>query len=323
LESVIKWLLKSDPWVAYRTRIDLLDQSESEESVQYAKQKTINHPHIVQLLDAFSAWPEETVTNHKNAGLLIHRLAFLAEIGLTPNDANLKTVIDTILMHRSKEGVIEVPVKIPQHFGGSGEKTWGWALCDAPLVHYSLLKMGAVNQDIKKGVGFFKRLMRDNGWPCCVSPELGKFRGPGRKDDPCPYATLLMLKALSLSEEDRESEEAHIGAECLLDLWDRSYDTHPYIFYMGTDFRKLKMPFVWYDILNVADVLTCFDWLRNDARLKDMLNKADGNGLFTAESIWTAWKNFEFAQKKQPSPWLTFCTLRLLKRAGQIEIPVF
>ncbi len=29
-------------------------------------------------------------------------------------------------------------------------------------------------------------------------PALGKFRGPGRKDDPCPVANLYALKALSL-----------------------------------------------------------------------------------------------------------------------------
>jgi len=87
---------------------------------------------------------------------------------------------------------------------------------------------------------------------------------------------------------------------------------------MGTDFRKLKAPFVWYDILHVLDVLTQFSWLRNDSRLKEMSDivkpKANNEGKYTPESEWKAWKEWEFGQKKQPSRWLTFLVLRILLR---------
>jgi hypothetical protein len=42
----------------------------------------------------------------------------------------------------------------------------------------------------------------------------------------------------------------------------------------------------------------------------------DQDGKFTSESIWTAWKGWEFAQKKQPSRWLTLIAWRTLLRAG-------
>ena len=92
------------------------------------------------------------------------------------------------------------------------------------------------------------------------------------------------------------------------------------MFYMGTDFRKLKAPFVWYDILHVLDVLSQLSWLRNDSRLKEMSDiiksKADNEGKYTPESEWKAWKGWDFGQKKQPSRWLTFLVLRIL---GRIE----
>jgi hypothetical protein len=92
------------------------------------------------------------------------------------------------------------------------------------------------------------------------------------------------------------------------------------MFYMGTDFRKLKVPFVWYDLLHVLDVLRRFPWLRGDARLHAMLevlkSKADQQGRFTLESIWTAWKDWEFGQKKEPSRWLTLMAWRIL---GSVE----
>ena len=105
--------------------------------------------------------------------------------------------------------------------------------------------------------------------PC--PPTLGSFRGPGRKDDPCPYANLAMLKALSALEEWRDGDACRTGAETLLSLWSESTTRHPYMFYMGTDFRKLKVPLVWYDLVHVLDVLSRFPWLHTDPRLLDML----------------------------------------------------
>ena len=37
------------------------------------------------------------------------------------------------------------------------------------------------------------------------------------------------------------------------------------MFFMGTDFRKLKVPLVWYDLLHVLDVLSSFPWLKGTA----------------------------------------------------------
>ncbi len=165
---------------------------------------------------------------------------------------------------------------------------------------------------------YLASIVHENGWHCVVSKELGKFRGPGRKDDPCPYATLAMLKMLSQFDEWKNSKETHVGAECLLGLWKKSLELHPYMFYMGTDFRKIEAPFVWYDILHVQEVLSQFSWLRNDSRMKEMTEivraKADNQGKYTPESEWKAWKDWDFGQKKQPSRWLTFLVLRMLRR---------
>jgi hypothetical protein len=90
------------------------------------------------------------------------------------------------------------------------------------------------------------------------------------------------------------------------------------MFYMGTDFRKLKVPFVWYDLMHVLDVLSKFTWLKEDPRLLDMLeilkSKADRQGRFTPGSVWTAWKDWEFGQKKEPSRWLTLLAWRIIGR---------
>ena len=213
-------------------------------------------------------------------------------------------------------------MNIPSHFGGSGKDEWAWALCDAPIVLYALTEMGlGEDRRVQSAIKNLNKLVRENGWPCAGSPELGKFRGPGRKDDPCPYATLVMLKVLAQVPELCESKSAKTGVETLLSLWDESRESHPYMFFMGTDFRKLKAPLFWYDILHVLDVLSHFKWAGKDKRFKEMLNvvetKADGDGQYIPESIWTVWKDWDFGQKKVPSKGLTFYVQRILKRTKQ------
>jgi hypothetical protein len=126
-----------------------------------------------------------------------------------------------------------------------------------------------------------------------------------------------MLKLISRVPELREGRSAKIGVETLLTLWDESKERHPYMFFMGTDFRKLKAPMFWYDILHVTDILSRFKWARKDKRFKEMLgfleSKADGDGRFVPESVWTVWKDWDFSQKKVPSRGLTFFVQRILK----------
>ena len=218
----------------------------------------------------------------------------------------------------SEEGLPRLPTNIPVHFGGTGLDQWAWALCDAPLLVYSAVKMGLTEDGENKGLKYLLSLVGDHGWPCKVSRELGKFRGPGKKGDPCPYANLIMLKLLTLFADCTESREARIGVECLLGLWEKSREQHPFMFFMGTDFRKLKVPFIWYDILHVADVLSQYKFAVKDDRFREMVElinaRADMNGLFTPESEWTAWKAWDFASKKKPSAWLTFIVYRINKR---------
>ncbi len=321
MNAPIDWLLEGEPWIEYRTRRDLLGQSEEDPQVRSAREAMLENAQVRRLLAELSGWPGTVISSHKSAGQPFHKLTFIADLGLKAGDPDMDMLITRILEHQSIEGPFQLSTNIPTHFGGSGQDQWAWALCDAPLIVYALVKFG-LNDDprVKAAANHLIGLVRDNGWPCAVSKELGKFRGPGRKDDPCPFANLAMLKALSAMEEWHASPECHTGADTLLSLWSESTTQHPYMFYMGTDFRKLKVPFVWYDLLHVLDVLIHFPWLREDARLLDMLevlkSKADEWGRFTLESIWTAWKDWEFGQKKAPSRWLTLLVWRILGTAG-------
>lgn len=317
--QTIEWLLEGDAWIQYRTRVDLLGQAETDPQVRAARKAMMADAKIQSLLMELNDWPGAVLNSHKSASQPFHKLAFIADLGLNLSDAPMKQIAKKVMEHQSAQGPFQLTMSIPTHFGGSGKDEWAWALCDAPILVSALVKMGlGDDKRVQIAVQYLDGLVRDNGFPCAASPELGKFRGPGRKEDPCPFATLAMLKVISRVPELREGKSAKIGVETLLTLWENSKERHPYMFFMGTDFRKLKAPMFWYDILHVVDVLSQFEWARKDKRFKELLGvveaKADGEGRYTPESIWTAWKDWDFSQKKVPSRGMTLFVERIEKR---------
>jgi hypothetical protein len=319
MENHILWLLKGPPWVQYRTRLDLLFEQEDSQQVRSTRVAMLSHPQVQTLLAETASWPGPVIKCHSDASMILHKLTFLADLGLQVTDPLLKPIVERILNQRSPEGMFQVVTNISTNYGGSGNDQWLWMLCDTPTIIYCLARMG-LQADIRvqTAAQYLAGLLRDNGWPCVVAPEAGRFRGPGRKNDPCPYATLVSLKALAMFPEWSDSQVCRTGAESLLQLWQRRKETKPYLFGMGSDFAKLKAPLIWYDILHVVDVLTQFEWLHGDSRLLEMVEivrgKADAEGLFTPESVWMAWKDWDFGQKRLPSSWLTFLAQRVIQR---------
>ena len=320
----VEWLLSGPAWVEYRTRLDLLGETEANPQVILARQAMLEDPQVQSLITELRGWPGTVISSHKSAGQPFHKLTFLASLGIRASDPQVNEIVERILEHQSAVGPFQIPMNIPTHFGGTGQEQWAWALCDAPLIVYALVKFGLGSEPVvQTATAYLAGTIANNGWPCVVSKELGKFRGPGRKEDPCPFATLAMLKVLAEIPEWRDSPACHTGAETLLGLWQESTTRHPYMFYMGTDFRKLKVPFIWYDLMHVLDVLTRFAWIKEDPRLLDMLSvvkdKMDPQGRFTLESVWTAWKDWEFGQKKEPSRLLTLAAWRIITRVETAE----
>jgi len=249
----------------------------------------------------------------------MHKLNFAADLGLRAGDPVMDVVIEQVMAHPAPEGPFALLSNYPTVFGGSGKDEWLWALCDAPNLVYALVKFGVGDHPlVAKAVDHLASLARQNGFPCAASPLLGRFRGPGKKDDPCPYANLVMLKLLGQTDQWRASEAAAAGVDAILFLWQQRAERAAYLFKMGTDFCKLKAPLVWYDLLHVLDVLSLFPSWKDDPRLRDMLQilttKADADGRFTPESIWTTWKDWEFGQKKAPSYFITLVAHRIIQR---------
>lgn len=312
-----KLLDRSDNWLKYAILLHLFHKPK--DTLGEIRKTALADDRIQNDLSNIKNFHGTLVTNHKNPDLPIHKLLFLLDLGFDTEIPEIKTAIEEILKHKDEHGIYQSMTNVPKHFGGAGVDVFSWCLCDAPLLLLALLKAGMdYCTYIKPGVDHLVALCRDNGFPCAVSPELGKFRGPGKKDDCCPYATLIMADLLSYIPEYRNSQAAASSVGVLLDLWNNSLDQHPYMFFMGTDFRKLKAPSCWYDIVSVAGVLSKYEIVRDDPRFLEMIawirDKQNKDGLFTPESVYQKLKEWDFGQKKEPSPYLTYLCLRIFHR---------
>lgn len=322
METPLSWLLESnEPWTRYHTRLDLLGQSESSAEVQAERAQMLAHPQVLSLIAGASGWGAAPIRRHNDAGHAIYQLSTLADFGLRSDDPGMMPVIQAVLAHQSQQGAFLSLVNIPPAFGGTGQDQWAWQACDAPTLLYVLLSFGiAADPRVAQAVDCLLDLVTDQGWMCAASPELGKFRGPGRKTDPCPIANVYALKAIAQVPHLLDCPAAHHGAEMLLAHWQSSREHKYYLFGVGTDYRKLKYPFVWYDLLHVADVLSRFPFVHADPRFIDLLAaitaQAGVQGRYMAASMYQAWKGWSFADKKSPSPWLTFLVLRIQSRCS-------
>ena len=318
--SSTDWFLNAEePWVRLGAMTHLLEAPEDHPDVQKARREVARHPMIQSIVKTVRDNPKEILTNHKSAKHTRHQLALLGELGLRANMRCMKPIVKTLLAHQAADGPFLSWIQIPKVFGGEDEPCWAWMLCDAPLVLNALGQMGMdKGRELRAATRHLCSLSANNGWRCTSSFE--KVRGPGRKEDACPYGTLLALKALSRSNDVNSLIACRIGTESLLSHFE--HKKKRYLFGIGTDFEKLKFPFVWYDILHVVTVLSRFPWTHADRRFGQMVDiiysKADDKGRFIPESVWMAYKAFDFGQKKTPSPTLTLVVERIRKniRAG-------
>ena len=319
MSTLTGWLLESEPWTRYRTLLDLLDRPKDDPAVLAARKDMLAHPQVKALVAGTSARTQLPVKRHNDAGHPLYQLSTLADFGVRADDTGMAKLTNAVMKHQSPEGAFQSLVNIAQAFGGSGEDQWSWIACDAPTLLYVLLAMGLGDDPrVQRAAQHLAGLVSETGWKCSAAAELGKFHGPGRRADPCPIANVYALKALSLVPDLCDNPATRQGSEMLLRHWENQRQVKFYLFGVGSDFRKLKYPFVWYDILHVMDVLSRFPFVHADPRFGEMLAaltaQASPNGRYTATSMYQAWKGWSFADKKAPSPWLTFLVMRIQKR---------
>jgi len=311
-EELIEWLLAGEPWVVYRTLIDLLDKDEKEKAVTKARAAIAEHPLVKGIFkglnkDGYWGTPKDIHTWWPRKNTTFWLLPVLADFGFTTEDKRIARACEYVFS-----------TQLP--FGGFGWDPPTHAHdCHTAILAESLAKLGFPQDPrLRKAYEWLiERQRLDGGFWCKNTGQIG---GPREKEPSCAMATMFVLGALAQDPELLNSQIAKKGVDFLFRCWENRGKTRyaGHDSQVGTDWEKLKYPFIDYKILKFLDVLSQFEHARHRLQESEMtsllLSKRDGKGRLTPESIVKVWSDFDFGQKEKPSRWITLLALRIMKR---------
>ena len=313
LESIpIDWLINGEPFVKYRTLIDLLGGQEIDKEVVTTKRSVCRHRLIKQIFDkqnkdGYWGTPSDIYTWWPKKDTTFWLLGILADFGFTKENRKIARACEYVFSTQFPSG------------------GFGWAPppmpadCFTGILTESLAKLGyGSDPRLKNAYEWVIQRQRLDGGFWCKNTGLP---GEPRENEPsCAFATLCVLGALVQNSELRKCAIAQKSAEFLLKCWENrgkiKYAGHDS--QVGKGWEKLKYPFTDYKILKYLDILSQLKFVRNDHRMMAIINeltsKQDEKGRFYAESVHKVWSDFDFGQKKLPSRWLTLTAYSIVRR---------
>jgi hypothetical protein len=266
--------LESNPWTKYRTLIDLMDMPLSSVEVKEAKNGLCNDPQIKALIAEVSNWIPKAPSRNNDPKISYYKLRMLADFGLSIKDKGIKEIIDKATEHLVGDmfAVRGTPPERPKR----GEKfikpdpyadVWHVSPCNSPIITYSLLCLGLNNSQVKKAVEKLKEKWdTKQGWFCHFFFVESQFK---KLQAGCPMAGLMALEVFSQIPELKESKYARNAYEPL--KFHREHGKSIYYFGRSKKFWTLKYPFVWYNALYLAEVLTRFEFLKKEGLVKELI----------------------------------------------------
>jgi prenyltransferase beta subunit len=308
----LDWMLAGETYVKYRVMTDLLDPDRGDRAIRVDQPAIRRSQPVKQIFtkrnqqgywgtpgDIYKWWPKKDST--------FWMLGILADFGLTRNSRDISIACEYVFGTQLPDG------------------GFGWAPpprssdCFTGILTESLAKLGYQSDSrLRQAYGWLMNRQRNDGGFWCKNTGLP---GRPRQHEPsCAFATLCVLGALSMHSELKNSDEAKRSVGFLLECWKNrgkiKYAGHDS--QVGTGWEKLKYPFSDYRILKYLDILTRFDFAKNNPAMDEMtallISKADEEGRFKAEAIHKCWSDFDFGQKKSPSRFITMMVYRILKR---------
>jgi hypothetical protein len=317
-DDPVPWLLEAGPpWVKLGVLRELLGAPDDDPAVLAARAALHADPLVRECLATAASWPEPALRRRDDAKHPLQRLKLLVDLGVDRSLPELPRLVGRVLASAGSDGQLRSLVLEPE----TQEPLRLAFPCDAPLLLGVALALGDPADPRAQSAleALEARREADGGWFC-----HGEWRGLEsewrKRPASCPLATLHSLWALARLPAD-DPRRTSRGASLLLEHftgYERRQGVPICWFQAGKRFRRRKFPFVWYDALHALDVLTRFPDVLLDPRLRALADAAIGDAppgaRFKAGSVWTAYKDRDFGQKREPSPTITFLLARSLKR---------
>lgn len=317
LDQNLSWLLESNPWTEYNTLKNLLEIDRKDSKLLNARSKILKDIKINEVIQDLKHWYPISYTRHDDPKISHYKLMMLAEFGLNIEDPELNQIADAAKKHLDNSFFAmkqSLPIK-----GESTTEGWHALPCDSPIITYTLLLLEDKSKPVQKSIdAIVEKWTKPEGWFCDLFFVKSQFK---KLNAACPMAGLMALQVFSQIEELKESESANNAFKAL--QFHKDYKKSLYYFGRSKKFWSFKYPFVWYNALYMADVISKYPRFMNSElfiELSDWLTTAlKIDGKIKPTSMFRIYKEWDFADKKNYSPWMTYIALRILKRLKDVQ----
>ncbi len=336
---MLAWVLASDEpaarWIVHAQvlagrRVDGVDHAQLAEDARAAM---LADPATQALLERLPDWEVAAeLGGHQSPAFVPNLLGLLADMGVAAgDDERVERVLDAMLRHQLADGRFASIAKSRV----TPVAAWASLLCDTHAITEVLQRLGRgadprVARALQTTIGDLAATAQGRSWPC-LPDEVRGFRGPGRKGDFCPQATLEALRAWSYVPPDERPAEVHDAARVSLRAWRARADEQPYMFGHGYRFKIVKWPTTWYDVHGVLDTLGRYPALWRGAGADPADRRALAElvaclvaynmapaGTVTPQSCYRGFEEYSFGQKKRPSPFATARLHQVLRRLDDL-----
>ncbi|MDP2181872.1 MAG: winged helix DNA-binding domain-containing protein [Actinomycetota bacterium] len=327
----IPWLLSADePYARWATLTELLGKPNSDAAVTEARADTLADAGVQLLVDELPLWDSCEIPGHHSPKYAPNRLNLLADMGVCRGDfPRIDEMLDQMLAHQDEKGRF-------QSFGsyaGRPKPEWGSMLCDNNaitdvLFRYGLGEDSRVQDALARMREDLASTPQGRSWQC-IPEKRSRWRGPGRKNDVCPQVTLEGLRALAHEHGADTPDWLLEVARTPLEVWRRRTEERPYQFGHGYQFKSVKWPNFWYDVLWFVETIGRYPALWRGPAARDQDRQAiaelaaclieynfDGAGRVTPRRTYRGFERFSFGQKREPSP---FATARALVALAHVS----
>jgi hypothetical protein len=314
--STLSWLKSSEPWTQYRTLVDLEGLSPDDKSLVLLKKAIQEHPLVQTLIQETQKWFCNLPKRHDDARMSHYQLRMLSDMGLTLDDPQIASIVQMAKKHR-EDGTFAIRQALPAR--GQQPVTedldeWHSLPCDAPQISATLWSLGDRSPELQESITrILHRWSQDGGWFCHLFFVESQFK---KHSAGCMISAIQTLEILS-QQTDGVHHPAFAQAVKALE-YHKGMGKSLYYFGRSKKFWTLKYPFVWYNSLYLGEVLSRFPSLHQNPLLVEildwLLDSQDEEGRYRPTSMFRHYKGWDFADKKQPSPWITYLVYRILKR---------
>ncbi|MHB1342110.1 MAG: winged helix DNA-binding domain-containing protein [Coriobacteriia bacterium] len=327
-DDVVEWLLASrEPAAVFITLTRVLGRADDDRDVQFSRAAVLAEERVAHLVDALPRWGVDEFSGHDSPNFLPNLLGLLNDFGVREGDfPRVDEALDLLLAHQDSQGRFE---SYGRYRGGDAR--WGALLCDTHAITGALLRFGRggdprVAQALQRAAADLTDTPQGPAWRC-EPDKRTLFRGPGRKADVCPQVTLEALRAFAYLPPESRPVAARRAARTPLEVWRRRADERPYMFGHGYQFKSVKWPNLWYDVLGVVDTIGRYPevWSGPAADGSDrralaelaaclIAYNTDDIGRVIPRRAYRGFEEFSFGQKKEPSPTATALVAAALTR---------